>query len=292
MNTTMENVPIEDHQQSMLPAHTTDDMLIDMWMNSKHSTNTQDAYTRDIKQFLGYVQKPLQAITLMDVQQYQASLQGKPTTIARKMAVVKSLLSFGSKMQYLRFNVGAAIQLPSTPSKLAQRILSEEHTIKMISLENNARNHAILRLLYHCGLRVSELVALSWGNCLPRDHGGQLHIVGKGDKEREVLVEAGMWQELMQLKASATGVAVFSSRRGSRLQRRQIESIVQKAAIKAGIDAAVSPHWLRHCHASHSLDRGAPISLVSATLGHSSIAVTGRYTHARPNSSSGQYLAL
>jgi integrase/recombinase XerD len=68
--------------------------------------------------------------------------------------------------------------------------------------------------------------------------------------------------------------------------------IVRSAARRVGIEANVSPHWLRHAHASHSLDRGAPIHLVQATLGHASVATTGRYLHARPQDSSARYLDL
>ncbi len=64
------------------------------------------------------------------------------------------------------------------------------------------------------------------------------------------------------------------------------------AAERYGLGKAVSPHFFRHAHASHSLDRGAPIHLVQSTLGHASVATTGRYTHARPGESSGRYLAI
>ena len=69
-----------------------------------------------------------------------------------------------------------------------------------------------------------------------------------------------------------------------------VVKIVQKAAQRAGIEGQVSPHWLRHSHASHSLDHGAPLSLVQQTLGHSSIATTEKYLHAKPDDSSGMYL--
>ncbi len=69
----------------------------------------------------------------------------------------------------------------------------------------------------------------------------------------------------------------------SPLTPQQVGHIVRQAAKRVGIEAAVSPHWLRHAHASHNLDRGTPIHLVQATLGHASVATTGRYLHARPN---------
>ena len=65
--------------------------------------------------------------------------------------------------------------------------------------------------------------------------------------------------------------------------------IVQRAAKRAHLEAGISPHWLRHAHATHALDRGAPIHLVQATLGHASVATTGRYLHARPTDSSARY---
>jgi integrase/recombinase XerD len=68
--------------------------------------------------------------------------------------------------------------------------------------------------------------------------------------------------------------------------------IVAKAAARAGLELSVSPHWLRHSHATHALERGAPIHLVAATLGHASVATTGKYLHARPTDSSSNYLAI
>ena len=70
----------------------------------------------------------------------------------------------------------------------------------------------------------------------------------------------------------------------------QVRRIVYAAAKKAGLEQKVSPHWMRHAHASHALDRSAPIHLVQATLGHASVSTTGRYLHARPTESSSFYL--
>ena len=86
--------------------------------------------------------------------------------------------------------------------------------------------------------------------------------------------------------------AVFESRQGGALDQASVHRVVKAAAQRAGLDPAVSAHWLRHAHASHSLDRGAPIHLVQATLGHASVATTGKYLHARPSDSSSRYLAV
>jgi integrase/recombinase XerD len=87
--------------------------------------------------------------------------------------------------------------------------------------------------------------------------------------------------------------AVFPSRKkGKPLTESAIWRIVKQASVRAGLELPVYPHWLRHTHASHALDCGAPIHLVQATLGHASITTTGRYLHARPKESSSKFLPL
>jgi integrase/recombinase XerD len=96
------------------------------------------------------------------------------------------------------------------------------------------------------------------------------------------------------LRGSASlDAPVFPSRRGGgHLDQTAVLRIVRKAARRVGLEVNVSPHWLRHSHATHALERGAPIHLVASTLGHSSVATTGRYLHARPTDSSARYLAV
>ena len=85
---------------------------------------------------------------------------------------------------------------------------------------------------------------------------------------------------------------MFPSRTGRRLDRWRVRLILRRAAERAGIQERMSPHWLRHAHASHALDHGAPIHLVQATLGHASVATTSSYLHARPGDSSARFVAL
>jgi integrase/recombinase XerD len=129
---------------------------------------------------------------------------------------------------------------------------------------------------------------------MARNKGGQVTVVGKGNKERTVKIAPDFWCELMELQATATGKTVFVSRKGDNhpLSTTQVWMIVHQAAERAGIDKPVSPHWYRHAHASHSLDRGANINLVKETLGHASLVTTSRYTHAKPSESSSDYLAI
>ena len=118
-------------------------------------------------------------------------------------------------------------------------------------------------------------------------------MYGKGEKTRHVLLSAETWRELVQLRGSAgEDDAVFESQKGGCLSRVQVWNIVSQAADRAGIEKNVSPHWMRHAHASHALDRGAPVHLVKDTLGHASLATTSQYAHARPGDSSARYLAV
>ena len=157
----------------------------------------------------------------------------------------------------------------------------------------NQRNAVLLRLLYGAGLRISEACGLAWRDLAARDDGGQVSVFGKGGKTRVVLLPVGLWAPLAALRGDAgADEPVFRSQRRGRMDPSAVHRVIKAAAARAGLGPAVSAHWLRHAHASHALDRGAPIHLVQATLGHASVATTGRYLHARPNDSSARYLAV
>jgi integrase/recombinase XerD len=272
-----------------------DDTFIKQWLHGK-SDKTQRAYLSDIQRLYNFTCKSLQALTLEDFQDFIDSLYYlEHSSRARIMASVKSALSFGVKTGYLQVNVGAAIKLPKLEDKLAERILSEQHVAKMFALEDNNRNHAILVLLYRAGLRVAELCDLTWRNLQERDMSGQLTVFGKGEKTRHVLLDTATWQEITSLMSdqSSPDDYVFQSRKGhGRLDESAIHRIVAASAKRAGITGKVSPHWMRHAHATHALERGAPITLVQSTLGHKSMETTAKYTHVRPNASSGQFLGV
>ena len=117
--------------------------------------------------------------------------------------------------------------------------------------------------------------------------------MGKGDKVRQVLIPAEIAARLFASRGDAPASApVFASvrRPGEPLTERAVNYMVKAAAKRAGVNPAVSVHWLRHAHASHAIDNGAPITLVSATLGHADLKTTSVYAHARPGESSGRYL--
>lgn len=269
-----------------------DETLLRLWLDGK-AAHTQRAYVADVNAFLAHIGRPLRTATVGDVQGYGATVAHlAPVTRARKLGSVKSLLSFAQRLGYTPFNVGAPVRLPPVKEALAERIIPEGDVHRLLALEANPRNHALLRLLYVAGLRISEACGLRWRDLVVRDDAGQVTIMGKGGKTGAILLPAPVWRELAALRGEAGADApVFLSAKGGHLDPVQVHRIVKAAAARAGLPAALSAHWLRHAHASHALDRGAPIHLVQATLRHSSVATTGRYLHARPNDSSARYLA-
>ena len=295
MNTTTEIVRVAD----LVPQETarqaeTDETLIALWVHGR-SPGTIRVYRSDAAKFLRSVNKRLRGITLGDLQAFADSLDRTlaPASKHRCLSAVKSLFAFSHRLGYLPFDVARPLRLPVLRDRLAERILSEEEVRGLLAAEHNPRDHALLCLLYATAVRVSEACNLKWRDVQERDQGGQVTVLGKGGKTNTILVPASVWNRLVPLRAgTSVDGPVFRSRKGQHLHPTHVRRIVRRAARRAGIDKPVSPHWLRHAHCSHALDRGAPIHLVQATCAHASVATTGRYLHSRPNESSSTFLRL
>ena len=279
-------------QRLAAQAHS-DEHLIALWLHGK-SEHTQLAYQADIRRFLGCVGKPLQEVILQDLQNYADALAGlSDNTRKRAINSVKSLFTFGHKLGYLPFNVAAAFKAPKVKNTLAERMLSESEVLTMIALTQKERDRLLLRLLYASGGRVSEVCALNWRDAQPNGNSGQVTLFGKGGKTRAVKLSVETWKALTTMRRDAgADDPIFRSQKGGHLDPSQAWRIVRAAATRAGIEGDVSPHWFRHSHASHALDRGASVALVRDTLGHSSLAVTSMYVHAKPDDSSALHLIV
>lgn len=270
--------------------------IIDLWLASWTNPHTRDCYRRDAARLLAHCCKPLDSIGLQDLQSFAESLVESglaPVSQMRTLAAIKSLFGFCQRTRHIAQNPAVEIQLPKYEKRLAERILGEEDVQQILAGEEGPRDRVLLQLLYAAGLRVSEAAKLRWRNLRPRGDAGQVTVYGKNGRTRSVAIPAGIWAELAGLRGTAgPDDPVFASRSGRFLDRGRVRNIVRKAAERAGVNAPVSPHWLRHAHASHALDHGAPIHLVQATLGHSSVATTSNYLHARPDDSSARFLIM
>ncbi|MEN9333478.1 MAG: hypothetical protein RLY35_658 [Bacteroidota bacterium] len=155
-----------------------------------------------------------------------------------------------------------------------------------LSASAGHRDRAILEVLYSCGLRVEELLTLKISNCFFSE--GYVKILGKGNKERLVPIgnTAVKWVQYYfdrernhQLVKEGFQDTVFLNQRGSRLSRMTILNIVNREAVKNGIQKSISPHTFRHSFASHLVEAGADLRAVQEMLGHASITTTEIYTH-------------
>lgn len=271
-----------------------DAQLVAMWL-FEQSIRTKRVYGPVIAEFRAFIPKPLRQLTLGDLQAYSQSLIGlAPATRSRKLSTVKSLLTFGHRLGYLAVNVGVAHRLPKLAVTLTERIMDERDVHRLLALERDPRNLALLTTLYGAGLRVSEACGLKVRNLTPRGEGGQLAVFGKGGKTRIILVSTATWRLLAPLVAGLPpDAAVFRSREGAgHLSPVQVHRIVKAAAKRAGLSPAISAHWLRHAHATYALARTKDTALVQATLGHASLSTTSRYVHARPDDSSALHLGV
>lgn len=272
-----------------------DARVVAMWLHGR-APNTRRAYVREVEAFAAFVGVPFSAVTLGDVQEYADDLAARglaPASQGRALAAVKSLFTFAHRIGALPVNVAAVVPLPRLKFTLAERIVSAEVVAAVLGAARGARDRALLRLLYFGGLRVSEVVGLRWRDVQAREGGrAQVTVYGKGERTRAVLLPVWLAEELAELRGDAgDGEPVFVSRRGGALTAGQAYRIVKAAAARAGVPD-LSPHWLRHCHASHAIEGGKAPHVVMSTLGHASLATTSRYLHARPDDSSALGLSL
>lgn len=276
-----------------------DQALLDLWVRSKRkSAHTRATYTRHGARLLAWLAARnlgLRTLSLDVLLQFAESLADLSTGTQKNiLAATKSLLTFGQKSGYLAFNVGAALELSQPKNTLAERILSEEQVQRMLAMEADPFRHLLIRVLYSSGGRVSEVLGARWRDTAPNGDTGQLTLLGKGGETRVVKLSPATWAELHARRPANAGpdTPLFATKQGKSIARSWAWAIVKAAAKRAGLPADVSPHWMRHAHASHALDRGAPAHLVQTTLGHASLATTTKYAHARPAESSADYLAL
>ncbi len=275
-----------------------DDELVEVWLKSHAdgSPHTLRAYRRVGLRFIDALADQntgIRRATIDHVQDALDSLRTKadgspasPATVNASIAAVKALLGFAHKVGYTCFNAAPLIKLKKVPRQLAKRILPVVDVHLIIRAAKPDREEVICEVAYYGALRVSEIASLTWSQVIPRETGEvQLALVGKGDKERHVLLPAEAATKLLALRGDASNsVRVFP------ITERRINYILKAIVKRAGGNPGVSPHWLRHAHASHAIDNGAPITLVSQTLGHADLKTTSVCAHAGPNDGSSRYL--
>jgi integrase/recombinase XerD len=258
--------------------------------------NTLLAYERDLQLFLKVVE--IQAWTelgqahLIAFAQHLHKQNAASSSIYRALMAVKGLLHYLRREKALLPTQLLDIDSPKV-WQLIPEVLTEAEVMRLLqSIDGQsplgtspqgaslleARDLAILLMLYGAGLRVSELCAL---NIQDVDE-AFIRVRGKGGKERLVPIAPVVVQALDRYLASfrqeSAQEALFLSARGKRLDRFAIWRLIKERARLAGITRPISPHTMRHCFATHLLEQGADLRVIQEMLGHASIATTDRYT--------------
>ncbi len=240
----------------------------------------------------------LQAVQTQHVRRWMAQLHQRglaPRSLALMLAAWRGLYRWWGEQQAVGSNPVDGVRAPKAAKPLP-KALSVDHAVALADhvLEGGnaalaARDHAMVELLYGCGLRVAELVGLDAR--AGRDAAGWIdaadataHVLGKGSKRRSVpvgraaLVALAAWLGHRAPLAKADEAALFVSRGGTRLGASQVRSRLKALALQAGLPTHVHPHMLRHSFASHLLQSSGDLRAVQELLGHANIATTQVYT--------------
>ena len=212
---------------------------------------------------------------------------GKPSSLARKLAAIRSFYRYLTRCGWLGRNPVEGMRTPKQP-KFLPRVLTKDDAGALMAFPVgqtvvSLRDRALLETLYSTGARVSDLVALDMGDV--HESEGLVRLQGKGRKERIVPIGDAALHSIrryrMSLSCPMAGVlpqALFCNQRGGRLTTRSVARIVARYSSRL-TGGAVSPHTLRHSFATHLLDEGADLRSIQEMLGHASLSTTQRYTH-------------
>jgi len=256
--------------------------------------NTLAAYRRDLKGFETFLQREHRAIGdvgVTDLSRYLGGLRRRglgSRSIARHLSAVRGLYRFLLDAGRVPRDPTQHLDSPR-PARRLPRTLSMADAAALVeapdtSRPDGLRDRALLELLYASGLRASEALGLRIEDV--NFKAGYVMVIGKGDRQR--LVPAGA-RALDWVRRYLTTIrprqvrrecpALFLNRSGGAMSRQALWGLIRRAARRAGLRAAVSPHTLRHSFASHLLERGADLRSVQAMLGHVDISTTQIYTH-------------
>jgi integrase/recombinase XerD len=266
------------------------------------SANTLAAYRRDLTRYVEHLQAAghdsFATVGEGEVTGFLAALRVgtaeraalSATSAGRAVVAVRGLHRFALREGWTSADVAARVRPPVPPRRLPKAITVEE-VERLLAAAGQAqtplalRDRALLEVLYGTGARISEAVGLAVDD-LDRDE-GVVRLSGKGGKQRVVpvgsyaleAVQAYLVRARPVLAAAGRGTpALFLNARGGVLSRQSAWAVLRACATRAGLDADISPHTLRHSFATHLLDGGADVRVVQELLGHASVTTTQIYT--------------
>ena len=270
------------------------DQFIDFyWLTTGASKNTLSAYRSDLKIFSQWLNETslieVNKKLIQDYFLYRQSTHISSSTQSRVLTCLHSFYQFLLDNNLINTDPTEQLSYPKLETKLPV-FLNIQEVEKLLEAPNSSslfgqRDRAMLELLYSCGLRVSELINLSYHNINIKEEFIRIH--GKGNKERilpmgEIAIDYLTAYELNSrpiLLKNGQSDSYFLSNRGKAMSRQNFFYIIKAYATQAGIDKPLSPHSLRHAFATHLVQKGADLRSVQLMLGHSDISSTQLYTH-------------
>ena len=263
------------------------------------AANTLTAYRGDVTEFLGFISvhhgqqhglAALAKITVSDMRAWMAQARGNdvgPRSLARKLSAVKAFYRWLAAREGFEPTAVLSTRAPKFTKKLPRPLAIEaaRDLIDCVEVQARApwvaaRDVAVLTLLWGCGLRISEALALTGADApLPE----VLRITGKGGKERVVpVLPAARAAVETYLRAcpypQQAGAALFRGVRGGACSAGAIQKVMASARMQLGLPASATPHAMRHSFATHLLDAGGDLRAIQELLGHASLSTTQAYT--------------
>ena len=258
-------------------------------MERAMSQNTVASYCSDVEKFLKFYGGRIEDVSVADVEEYLQSREAlSERSQARVLSSLKSFFDWLVMDKVIKDNPCDRVDAPKIGRYLPNVLSEEEVTALIDSVQldtwQGVRDKAILEVLYGCGLRVSEAVALQISCVFLKE--GFIRVIGKGNKERlvplgEMAVEAiNAYLDVRPNPDDAVSSDIlFLNRFGRSLSRVSMFNMIKRQAVATGIRKEISPHTFRHSFATHLLEHGADLRVVQEMLGHESISTTEIYTH-------------
>lgn len=264
-------------------------------VNKHLSNNSIESYITDLTKYIDFLKKKYEVKDLSDitnemVKKYVQSLKKggfESSSISRKISAIKAFHKYISNDLGIT-NVTVNLKKPKKEEKLPIVLSLEEINMMFDTIKTNEpldlRNRCMLEFLYGSGLRISELLALNTENISL--HKKELHVIGKGNKERivplsDMAIDAfSKWMSKgkSHIKTKNNNL-LFVNKNGEKLTRQGVWKLIKQIARDAGITKEISPHTLRHSFATHLLNNGFNLRYVQFLLGHKDISTTQIYTH-------------
>lgn len=255
------------------------------YLSSRKSDNTVKAYVHDIDGMLSYVHKPEAEITINDLDNWVESIHDfSSATQARKISAIKNYFKYLGRMEIITKN--PAEYLEPVPIKNKEKFAITGNQVRdMIDYATNYRNKAIIMTYATTGMRVSELINITYDQYVNKVN-DTIIIKGKGEKERKIYFAPEtieMIDKYIRVRNTSIKMTnspyLFVSSWGNKMDVKNLNSMLKLCAKKAGIEnwEDVSNHYLRVAFATMQSEAGTSIEVVQELLGHSNINTTKRY---------------